>query len=235
MKFRNWFWGLFFIVAAIAVILNQLGYFTGVGLFSLVITIFMIPIIIKSCTHLNFSGILFPLAILGIIYAEPLGITALTPWPILLVALLGSIGLSFIFGSFHGHHFCSCDGRAHLEDYEEVIDVQDDSIITHKVSFGASVKYVNSDNFKKANLSCSFGGLKVYFDNAKLSETGAEIYIDNSFGGTELYIPKTWKVLNKVSTSLGAVEEKGKVVEKEGPIVTLKGKVSFGAIEIHYI
>ena len=64
MKFKNWFWGLFFIVAACLVIVNQLGYLTGFNIFTLIASIFLIAIIIQSATHLNFAGILFPFAMI---------------------------------------------------------------------------------------------------------------------------------------------------------------------------
>ena len=96
MKASNIFWGVFFILAAIAVILNQLGLLAGISLINLTITIFMIPIIITSIKHINFSGILIPLAIIGILYSDKLGIQALTPWPLLGSAIVLSIGLSFL-------------------------------------------------------------------------------------------------------------------------------------------
>ena len=92
-KKRNIVWGLTLILGALLVIFSQLGYFDTVGIPSLIITILLIPVIILSAASLNFSGILFPLAILGILYDDVLGIQALTPWPILLAALLLSLGL----------------------------------------------------------------------------------------------------------------------------------------------
>ena len=68
MKASNIFWGVFFILAAIAVILNQLGLLAGISLINLTITIFMIPIIITSIKHINFSGILIPLAIIAVTF-----------------------------------------------------------------------------------------------------------------------------------------------------------------------
>lgn len=235
MKFRNWFWGLFFIVAAVAVIVNQLGYFTGVSLFNLVCTILLMPIILKSIYHLNFAGILFPIAILCILYAEPLGITNLTPWPVLATALLGTIGLSFIFKPRNYHHSW-CDHQNGNEDgFQEVVNAPDTDAINFEVSFGSSIKYVNTDNFKKANIGCRFGATKVYFDHAKVNEEGAEINLDVSFSGVELYIPRNWNVVNRISTSLGGVEEKHSQGEKSGPLIIINGKVSFAGVEIIYI
>ncbi|MFR0822748.1 MAG: LiaF transmembrane domain-containing protein [Clostridia bacterium] len=231
MKFRNWFWGIFFILAAVFILLNQLGYFTQIHLFSLICTIILIPIILKSCYHLNFSGILFPLAILCIIYAEPLGITNLTPWPVLAIALFGSIGLSFIFGSHYHHSSC----HHHEENFGEVIDSPDENMVNFDVHFGSSIKYVNTEHLQQANVHCSFGAAKVYFDHAQIAPEGAQIYLDISFSGVELYIPKSWHVVNKTNVTLGGIEEKNKMMQAEGPVVHLVGKVSFSGVEIIYI
>lgn len=234
MKFKNWFWGLFFIAAAGLIIVNQLGYMTGISLLSLIITIFMIPIIIKSCMHLNFAGILFPIAILCILYAGPLGITSLVPWPVLIVALFGSIGLTLIFSGseyYRNHiHFI------HHEHFEEIVDSPDSENINFKTHLSSSIKYVNTDNFTKGIFSCSLGALKVYFDNAKLNENGAEIYLDISLSGVELYMPKSWKVVNKANVSLSGIEEKNHPnPDANSPVVTLTGNVSLSGIEIIYV
>lgn len=78
-------------------VISKLGYFPDINAFSLILTVFLVVIIAKSIPHLNFSGILFPIAFICIIYARQLGITAITPWTVLIAALFGSIGLSMIF------------------------------------------------------------------------------------------------------------------------------------------
>src|SRR5687768_9405147 len=110
MKKREFFWGLLFILAAALIILNQFGFFTGVSMFELVVTVFLGGVIISSVKHLNFWGILFPLAAICIIYAEEWNITDFSPWPALLSALLLSIGLSILFqrNHFWKHHDHHC-------------------------------------------------------------------------------------------------------------------------------
>ena len=63
MKKERIFWGLFLVIAGIALIVSKLGYFAGVNLFSLVATVFLVAIIIKSVFKMNFSGILFSTSI----------------------------------------------------------------------------------------------------------------------------------------------------------------------------
>ena len=74
--------------------------------------------------------------------------------------------------------------------------------------------------------------------NAKVNENGAQINLDVSFGAVELYIPKTWNVVNNLNVSLGGVEENKRRVsgdENNTITVVLSGNVSLGGVEITYV
>ena len=238
MKKRDYFWGFILILAAILVIVNKLGFFGGISIFEIVLTILLVGIIIKNITYVNFGGILFPIAFLCIIYAQELHIENLTPFPVLLTALLGSIGLSMIFkpnqrwhhGWEHGFHRYS-----KREHFDEVIDQPDDNVVNCSVSFGSSMKYINTEHFEKANIRCSFGAMKVYFDNAIIDTDHAEIYLDVSFGGVELFIPRGWNLVNEVNTSLAGMEEKNRKSDSISPVVVMRGNISFSGVEIIYV
>lgn len=238
---KRLFWGSFFILAAALTIINALGLYTSINIVSLLFTILMTAIIIKSLVHFNFGGILIPLAIIGIIFAEPLEITNITPWPLLITAFLLSAGLEIMFGRTQriikakiiGGNFHS--RFENNENFGEIVDEEDESVVTYSVNFGSGMKYVNSAKLKKAYLSCKFGALKVYFDNAVLDSEGAEIILDVAFGGTELYIPKEWNVIIGTNATLGAIEEKNRKMQTDGPKITIKGNVSLSGVEIIYI
>jgi len=72
MKVKNVFVGMFFIIIAIVIGIKQLGFFQEVNILNIVLTIISVFIIIKSIKYLNFVGILFPLAIISIIYSKQL-------------------------------------------------------------------------------------------------------------------------------------------------------------------
>ena len=228
------FWGLFFIIGGIAFIVNELDYFYGFNLVNFLFTILLIAIILKSVFKLNFFGILIPLAMIAVINAENFGILMIQPFTMYITAVLGSIGFTILF---HKPRKNSCfkRNRNNEENFGEVINDQDANVVDFNVSFGSSIKYVNSNNLEKANFSCTLGALKVYFDNSKISKNGAVIRIDTTLAGVELYIPKTWNVINSVEATLGAVEEKNRHYETNGPTVTLTGNVQLGAIDIIYI
>ncbi len=222
------FWGLFFLVAAAFVIVNQLGYYTDLAFMPLILSIFLVALFIKSIYPTRFFGILISIALLIILYDKQLGLESITPWPVLITAVLGSIGLHIIFGK---NYSVKCNEKH----FDKVINNDDEDVINVEVKFGSSIKYVNSDNFKEANLSSSFGSLSVYFNNAKIKDDKAVINLDASFSGVELYIPKEWKVINNLDNSLAGVEEMNNRNNETNKTVTINGRVSFAGVEIIYI
>ncbi|HPF83549.1 MAG TPA: LiaF-related protein, partial [Bacilli bacterium] len=201
----------------------------GINLISLILTIGIVAILIKSIRYVSFTGILFSIAFILIIYSKQLGITDITPWPVLLAALFGSIGLSIIFGSRFHNHIEKC--HKHEFTKEEL----NEGIIDVHVSFGASAKYINTKELETANISCSFGATEVYFDNAQIKGDTATVNLDVSFSGVEIYIPRDWRIENRVDVSLGDIEEKGKPNSETTKTLILTGHVSLSGVEVIYI
>lgn len=227
-NFNKIFWGLFFLVAGAFVIFNQMGYYTNFNLVTLILTIFMVAIFIKSIYPVKFFGLLFSLAALVIIYDKQLNLEVITPWPVLITALLGTIGLSIIFPR---HNYSKCNNKH----FDKVIDDIDEDVINYEIRFGSSVKYINSDNFKEANFSCAFGALSIYFNNAKMENDVAIVNLDASFSGVELYIPKEWKVINELDSNLAGIEEKNNSSKDSSKTLKLRGRVNLSGLEIIYI
>ena len=241
-KNKGLFWGLLLVFGAIFVVVGKLGYFKEVNTIGIVISVLLVCYMIRSIVKVSFSGILFPAAFLCIIYDKQLGLEAITPWTVLFAALLGSIGLSMIFHKKPKHkeitdhsdywekkhwhdHWCH-GGNADELSGEYVFSM-------HR--FTGATQYIRSTDVVKAELKNSFGESSYYFDEVKTKEDYAEIYVDNSFGELNLYLPKEWTVVNEVSAWLGEVREQGNNRGEEAPVVKVKGSVSFGEVKIIYI
>lgn len=229
MKKDRIFWGIFFIAGALFVLISQLGLLGDIGVFSLLLTVLFVGCLIQSIYHRSISGGLFSIAFLCIIYAKPLGLEAITPWPVLGAALLGSIGASFLYHPkrWYSHH--------HYVESEETVETIDQAQMQFNTSFGGSIKYVNSEDFQSTRLKCSFGSMKVYFDNAVIKGNEAVIDLDVSFAGVEIYLPKSWNVVNSAAVSFGGISEKNRNISTGSPTVRLLGKVSFGGVDIVYV
>lgn len=226
------FWGILFLLAAVAVIAGGLGYFEGFSFWKVLFTIGLIGVLVEGVCYRSFGNILFSLAFIAILYDQQLGIEAITPWPILGAALLGTIGLHILFpniqkSKYIGKHKSSC---RNTED-----DNLDSDNVHFEVNFGEAVKYLTSKELSMAHLECSFGSLNVYFDNALLLNGEADIHAECSFGNLVLYVPSEWKVVVKASTVCGGVEEHGCCNPEGTNTLYIRGEVSFGAMEIYYI
>lgn len=232
MRERNIFWGILFVLGAIGLVIGKMGFLSDVNPFSLGFSVILGAIIIDSLFRLNYAGILFPIAFLCIIYDKQLGITALTPWTVLIAALFGSIGLSMIFPKknkfFKKSSSWSCEEG-------EKINIEDEGNIKISAAFSGGTKFINTDKFASANISCKYSGLQVYFDNAVMAENTAVIKLDVAFSGLELYIPKNWNVENRTNVFLGGVENKKYGDKVYTNTLILTGDVKLSGVEIHYI
>lgn len=232
---KSIFWGLLFILGAVFIVVNRLGYFQDISVLTVIFTIIVAGILIDSIVHRSFGGILFGLAFLCILYDKPLGIESLTPWPVLAAALCGTIGLNMIFKEKKRSWGSEKHYEWDNEKYREIIDEESEEWVRCEVSFSSATKYINSTNFKKADLESSFGSMSVYFDNAILGDGKALVNVDVSFGDMKLYIPKTWKVVMNLDNAFGGCKEHGNCSVSDESVLMLKGDVSFGALEIYYI
>lgn len=235
MRKEKIFWGVFFIAAAIFLIVSNFGLLPNIGIFKLIVTVFLASILIKSIVKVNFGGILFPLAFICMLYDHELGITAITPWPVLGAAILGTIGLSMLFRGRRKNWYYYEGEKKSREEFEKIINEEDGNRVFFRNRFGASTKYINSDNFEFAQLESSFGGMKVYFDNAVIQKGNATVQMDVNFSGVEMYIPSTWTVINQLHSTFGGVEEKGKNNSTGMPTLTLLGDVEFSGVTIIYV
>lgn len=225
-------WGVFFLCAAAAIIAYGITGFTTIGLPTILISLFLIPVFIQSVMRINFFGIFFSIAIALIMYSQPLGLS-ISVWLILLAALFATIGCSILFKKFKGDFIPGNWKHHHDENFETIEDLSGDTV-NCEVSFGSAIKYLNAENFTKANVSCSYGAMKVYFDKCILNPNGAVVNVDISLSGVELFFPRDWNVQDNISTSMSGVEVKGQF-SHSGPAVVLNGKSSLSGVTIRSI
>lgn len=231
MKKDNVFWGVLLILAAVYIIVNSFGFMPNVSVVRLGVAVICCVVFFKSLAGLEFGGMLFSLAILLILFDDQLGITAITPWPVLMAALLGSIGLNMIFGN----RVTESKKRNHgLAEFKETDYVSGDEVCIGGM-FGAYKKNISSDNFKKATVSCRFGGMEISFDDAVIQSGSAVVKLNISFSGVEFYIPQSWKVENHTEGMCGGFHEHRSHSSDEGPTIVFEGNVKFSGVEIYRI
>ncbi|APX71727.1 hypothetical protein M5C72_00850 [Companilactobacillus allii] len=249
MRNRNGiFWGLFMLLSAGILVVSQMHLITYTFTFwTIVATIFLVAILIKSLVYFSVPGTVFSLAFMAILYAKPLGITAIVPWTLLGAALLVSIGLSMIlnpllskhrpWNRYYRHHN-NWHGHSYHHGYDHEVDVDNIDIpdVNVSVKMGSSVRYVTSDYFKGANIDVSMGNAKVYFENVKIDDS-AIININVSLGSVELYLPSHWNVVKELdNNNMSGIDDVGPIHSSEdSPTVTIVGQATLSGITIHRI
>lgn len=239
-RVRTVFWGIFFLLAAVFLLASQLGYIaTGITFWKLILSVFLLAILIEGILNLEFFSILVPIAGIACLFDKQLGLQAITPWPLLGAAVFASIGLSIIISGKgkrwrQKHAYWHSGNVAHTQ-YEETVENLDDNKVFSKVAFGGSIKYLHAQCLERAEFDCSFGSLKVYFDQAKLSPNGADVRVSCSFGYVTLYVPRSWTVMDDINTSLGTVKNRENRPENAEHVLRIRGGVSFGGVDIVYI
>lgn len=235
MKEKRSTWGIILILSAVFVILNQYNIFGSINLFKILLTVVLAMVALSGAKHRDFPTAIFPVAFMAIIYDNQLGITNLTPWPILLAALLLSIGLSMLFPRSRFYK----ETEKRIDDFAGKAaaykSTTSDSEVRYNVSMASGIKYINSTDFKSATLHSSFAGSKIYFDSCKVPSGHAVIDVDLSFSGMEIYIPREWNLITNVNCFLGGIDTKGTPSQVGGPTIELVGNTKFSGITIFYV
>ena len=92
--------GIFLIVIAVLMVVSKLGLLQNLPVFKILFTVILGIIAIKGIFNFKFAEIFIPLALIGCIFDRELGITAITPWILIIASILISIGLDMIFKDF---------------------------------------------------------------------------------------------------------------------------------------
>lgn len=247
---RRILWGIGFLAAAVFLVLDQMNVLSfHLGFWSIFWTVIFAAGLISSLAKREIFGTVFSLAFLAIIYANPLGISRLAPWTILLVALLVSIGLSILFKRndvfksevfvngkkvdakwkdiktrpFHADHFMS--------DSDE-IEEGEDIVISQKLS--DTSRYIHSQNLRSVTVNSFIGDTSIYFDKAQAADDSVVLNLNAAIGDVDLYVPSDWQVINELNASFGDIDYFGHST-KTGTKLILRGNKKVGDLEIHFV
>lgn len=236
-KMKGIAFAIVLILVAVYLIVSRLGYAPAYPFFTIVFSLVFAYTAVSGFLRLHFTEGFLSLALLGCIHDEALGITKLTPWTLLLAALLLGIAFDMIFRGVRKKRGGFTSGwKISGKEGKRVESFSDDGGQVHVENcFGGVSKYVNSENFRSAHLENSFGELKVYFNNALLAGDHAEIHAENSFGETDIFLPRTWKIECHQDCAFGSVNVHGNGSTVPGaPVINLWLESSFGQIEVFF-
>lgn len=250
---KNIFGGLLFLLGAVLLIAGSLGLFHGlelfhgIGFWRILFTLASLALLLHGIFYFDIRKILFSIAFLIIIYAKLLGLEALTPWPVLGAALLGSIGLNMIFPNIKkkfrnshaefpedtGTYIESSPVLPQIPEADETPETAEN--IEFSAIFSSSVHYLHGSSLQSMTIDCVFGNFTAYFDQADLKNNSARLTIDTIFGQTRLFLPREWNVIVRTDNVLGSTQEKGWCNPNGENTLEIDGDIVFGKLEINYI
>ncbi|MCH3997434.1 MAG: LiaF-related protein [Lactobacillus amylovorus] len=246
-KWSRIFWGVGLIAAAVFLVIDQLHLlpFT-IGFWAIFWTVVFVASLITSVINKNLYGAIFSIAFLVIVYAKPLHISALSPWTILLVAILVSAGISLIFrNSFKPTIIIN--GKKVNANWSDLINknFKADNVITDN-SFGVdsdnvvisgkmteASRYIHSQNLKTVTIDSSMGDVSVYLDDAKAAGDEVIMNINTSMCDVNVYIPSDWQVENNMQNNFSDVDIDHS--EGTGTKLILQGKNTMGDLNIKHV
>jgi hypothetical protein len=92
---------------------------------------------------------------------------------------------------------------------------------------------VASNDFRGGDATAVMGGVKLDLKGAKPVEGGAILDLLVCWGGIEIYVPDTWKVVNEATVVMGGLEDQSKIPPAEArDVLILRGLVIMGGVEI---
>lgn len=230
-------WGILLILLALYVVVNKLGLFIDLPVVSILLSVLFLYFIYDGIVKRNFFEIFIPMALIACMFDDQISYVIgdafyrLTPWTLLFVAVLISIGCDMIFKKKDNYSIPQKEFRGTF-----VEDVSDNGFVKIDSAFDGATRYVNSPCFERAQIHNTFGKNTVYFDNAIMKNGNALIEVENSFGQTVLYIPKTWRADIVRDCSFGDVKIYGSGnADMDAPYVKIRAEVAFGDVEIYFV
>lgn len=250
----KWSGGIFLILVAAIILANQFGGFIQLGFWSLCVAAIAVVFLVENLISLSLAVIPIPLAALYYIFQAQLSLPLVPFWTLVLVTGLLVAGLyALLPRRFRNGNIITVEwsGRDSRNNYRNrrrnteeggsgtVIEVggEDENNPYIHVKFGAISRYLHSDCLETAELECSCGSIEAYFDNAQLSPNGAEMLINCSLGSVEVYVPRDWRIVDNMNTTLGNCHVDGSLETSDAnaPLLTIHGSLSLGNVEVKRI
>lgn len=223
---KNVFWGIILVILGLIWGLNALDitniniFFDGWWTLFIIVPCFIGLFSDKDKTG-NIIGLVIGIALL----LCTLGILDFAIiWKLAFPTILVIVGLSFIFKD-------SLNNKINKEINK--INKENNSDNEYCATFSSQNVYFDDEEFKGANLTSVFGGVKCDLRNAIIKENQV-INCSAIFGGIDIYVPENVKVKIKSNSIFGGISNKRKDAskDKDAKIIYINATIMFGGIDI---
>lgn len=95
------------------------------------------------------------------------------------------------------------------------------------------VRKVVSTEFRGGEVTAFMGGVQLDLRGARTAPEGAVVDVTVCWGGVDITVPDTWRVVNEATVMLGGLEDRTKIPPSEArDTLILRGLVIMGGVEI---
>jgi hypothetical protein len=230
----NAIWGVVLLLAAAFVLTNNFFGLTDIGIGRIIAAVLAVAFIVQCIASSHIAPIVIPLGVLYIIFRAPLGLPEIHTGKLIAACILASIGLGILL-PHKSYSRNKCGNYGGSKEPPRVESGGKDNNPCFSVNFGTVSGSLNADSLETVRLSCNFGAMEIFFNQAGLNPNGADVYINCSFGGIQLIIPGHWQVIDRLNRTLAGVDIKFASTAENAPRLTLNGSVTLGGIEVKYI
>ncbi len=189
------FWGLVLILAAVLLILDNMGvsFGEGISLWRIIGGVLLLAWLICEIVRLKFADIFFPIAFLLVLFRDPLiSILNLNPdrvpqiWIIIVAAALLTTGFHIIF------------------DRKKTVTVNGHEVETGG-RIGKETLYADAGNLDGFTIKDHLGAVELFFSKKDSYPGGGVISIYDNLGLITLHVPSEWNVVTQCSDNLGSI------------------------------
>lgn len=241
MKAWKIFWGLGFILLAVALILNAIGVVPPlesvvgeISFIAIVGVLLLLSWVIDRLVRGKIGEIFIPLAFIYMIIEKNIAYVCGLEDPDILhnglvfgCAVLLQIGFSIIFSGIRKKRKRKKFRVVHKSGGSS-------STKTNESSFTSAEKYIDSSDFTEEWFENNLGALSIHFENADEYQGGGVLHVENNLGATKIYVPSSWSYIHDIDNSLGGVNADVDGGDPSGPKLIIKGENNLGAIQIEY-
>ena len=230
------FWGVGFVLVAVALILDALGVLAGiispfgeVSLIALAAALLLLAYAISRLVKGSVGEIFIPLALIFMLFEKNIAFLMgraetdiINNWLLLGCAAMLWIGFSILFSGIRKK-----DKHA-KQAYRDKINHHSSG------TFGSTVKYINCDGFKYESIENNMGSFTVFFENVDKYQGGGILDIENNLGSMTINVPSSWRVDVQIESALGGSSKPGND-NSTGPLLVIKGENNLGGVAVKYV
>ena len=238
---KNIFWGILFILIAVALILKALNVDFGIAftvpIWKIILGLALLFFIIEQIAKKHFTNAIFPLVFIAMVFENELaflmGIESgdiASTWVFLLIGLCLTIGVGLI--TENGANFTF---TVKNKNGEKVYSGAEGRKKYKEMRESNSVYYLDCSAEINQEFEINLGKAEIFFSNVEFYDNGGVININNNLGKVVFHIPQNWIIVCNISNSLGVIKTPPTPPTTENvKKITVNGENNLGTIEFLY-